>query len=374
MNRNDAKDLFRKYNNGTASPKERALLENWYAGALLEMQQEAVEDDLLLLKHEAWVSIYEQTAAVKRISLWPRIAAAVALATLIFGAGLFYFSKNAGQSGAELAALTQDVAPGGIGATLTLASGKKIKLSDAKNGELAREAGVIITKSESGELVYQLKGDRGHSGGSNILSTAKGETYKLRLPDGSYVYLNAASSLTYTSGLVKNGKRMVELRGEGFFEVVKDKQHPFVVKTATQEVEVLGTEFNLNTYADEPVAATTLLEGRVKILAGQNTAFLKPGEQAINDGRTLNVAKVDVDKVVAWKNAKFVFDDENIESVMRKLSRWYNVEVVFQDKVGERTFSGSISRYDKISKILDKISFTDAVHFKIEGRRITVMK
>lgn len=323
--------------------------------------------------------IYTQEKAdspkiIKR-SLWPRMVAAASI-VLVAVAGLYYYTSN--KDTAQHSVYANDVGPGKNGATLTLANGRKIRLNDAVNGELSNEAGVSIRKTKDGRVYYEVASayttQPGNDGAVNTLSTSNGETYQVRLSDGSLVFLNAASSLKFPTSFARLKERRVEIFGEAYFEIAKDKAHPFIVKNAKQDVEVLGTHFNINAYDDEPSVKTTLLEGSIRISRDQQTKVLRPGEQAVNDNKSLIVNEVDTEKAVAWKNSKFVFDDENIESVMRKLSRWYNVEVVYQDNVTDRTFTGSISRYDKISKILDKITYIEAVHFKVEGRRITVMK
>lgn len=289
---------------------------------------------------------------------------------MIASAGILFFN-NKKEIVTDQIAKVNDIAPGKQGATLTLASGKNIRLSDAANGELAKEAGVTITKSANGQLVYEIKGSKTEPNRLNTLSTAKGETYQVRLPDGSLVWLNAASSLTYSATLIESGVRRVKLDGEGYFEIAKDKTHPFIVATEKQEIKVLGTHFNVNSYNDEPETKTSLLEGSVKI---NEASVIKPGEQAItNSNKKTRIEEADVNSAVAWKNGKFIFEEENIESIMRKLSRWYNVEVIYQGDFSNKTFDGSISRSDNISKILEKITFTQAVHFKIEGRRIYIM-
>lgn len=302
--------------------------------------------------------------------LWPKILIAAAVATMIASTGILFFN-NKQEAATDQIAKTNDVAPGHQGATLTLASGKSIRLADAAKGELAEEAGVTITKSSNGQLVYEIKGSKTEPNKLNTLSTAKGETYQVRLPDGSLVWLNAASSLTYSATLIESGVRRVKLDGEGYFEIAKDKSHPFIVATEKQEIKVLGTHFNVNSYNDELETKTSLLEGSVKI---NEASEIKPGEQAItNSSKKTRIAVADVDNAIAWKNGKFIFEEENIESIMRKLSRWYNVEVIYQGDFSNKTFDGSISRSDNISKILEKITFTQAVHFKIEGRRIYIM-
>lgn len=308
----------------------------------------------------------------RRQALWPRVAVAASIALFLNIGAYFYFKQPSIIP--QNSSYVNDVAPGKLGATLTLASGKQIRLADADNGELAKEAGVVITKTADGKLVYELKAADGGTNQVNTISTSRGETYQLRLPDGTWVWLNAASSLTYAANLKDGahaGQRRVSLVGEAYFEVAKDKIRPFLVKSDRQSVEVLGTHFNVNAYSDEPVIRTTLLEGSVRL---NSSTVLRPGEQGelLASGK-IAVEKTDLDEAVAWKNGKFIFDNEDMERIMRKLSRWYDVEVIFQGDLKGRTFDGSISRYDSIAKVLDKITFTNAVHFKIEGRRVTVM-
>ena len=325
------------------------------------------------------------SSTTRTYKLWPFISGMVAaVAIIILGVYLYKYKQDNNQQN-QTNNFANDITPGKQGATLTLASGKKIQLSNAANGQLAKESGVVITKTATGELIYEIQDNTESSRSTNILSTAKGETYQVVLPDGSKVWLNAASTLKYPAKFTALKQRRVQLDGEAYFEIAKDKLHPFIVETDKQSVEVLGTHFNINSYQDEPDTKTTLLEGSVKVatLSGrqstfkqlQNSTVLKPGEQSVLSGAgKIDVMAIDVNKATAWKNGKFVFEEENIESIMRKLSRWYNVEIIYQGDFTNKTFVGSISRSDNISKILDKITFTQAVHFKIEGRRIYVMQ
>lgn len=291
----------------------------------------------------------------KLVRLWPRIAVAVALATIIFGALRFYYPRIPQKHPNQLV-YKNDVAPGISGATLTLSNGKKIRLSDAQNGEVAKDAGVVITKSENGEVVYEVKGNSGELGKLNTLSTAMGETYKLRLPDGSYVWLNSASSLTYSSRLVESGKRIVKLQGEGYFEIAKDKSHPFVVTTDKQNVEVLGTHFNINSYPNEAIVATTLIEGSVSVISGNIKQMIKPGEQAVNNGNSIKVIDMSPESVIDWKNGDFNLDELDFRVAMRKIARWYNVDVVYEASVPENIKSGGwISRNRSLSAVLRHI-------------------
>lgn len=315
-----------------------------------------------------------KTKIPKRVCLWPRIAVAVALATVIFGALLFY-DHGINQEQSKQPVYKNDVAPGISGATLTLSNGKKIRLSDAQNGEVAKEAGVMITKSKNGEVVYEVKGDSGELDKFNTLSTANGETYKLRLPDGSYVWLNSASSLTYSSRLVENGKRIVKLQGEGYFEVAKDKSHPFVVVTNKQNVEVLGTHFNINSYTNEAIVATTLIEGAVSVISGNLRQVIKPGQQAINNGSSIKVNEVNLENVLDWKNGDFNLDELDFRVAMRKIARWYNVDVVYEASVPQNIKSGGwISRNRTLSAVLKHIESSGQLHFKVEGRVVYVAK
>lgn len=318
-----------------------------------------------------------KTQTPKIVRLWPRIAvaAAVAVAVGIFGAGLFYYNLNINQKHSNQLAYKNDVVPGISGATLTLSNGKKIRLSDAQNGEVAKEAGVSITKSENGEVIYELNDNSGESGKLNTLSTANGETYKLKLPDGSNVWLNSASTLTYSSRLVENGKRTVKLEGEGYFEIAKDRSHPFIVATGKQEVEVLGTHFNINSYPDEAVVATTLIEGSVSITSGKLRQVLKPGEQAINNGNSIKVNEANVGNVIDWKDGDFNLDELDFRAAMRKIARWYNVDVVYEASVPQNIKSGGwISRNKTLSAVLKHIESSGQVHFKVEGRKVYVAK
>ncbi|MEQ7802065.1 FecR domain-containing protein [Pedobacter sp. ASV1-7] len=342
------------------------------------------EEDLELRGNRS-EEIYAQVIATPREELklrrlWPRIAAAAAV-VLVLGAGLFYYNQKEGiKPGSEIA-VVQDVDPGGNRAFLTLADGRRIALTDAASGQLAKQGGITVSKTADGELVYEVKGND-HAAVedvslSNTVETPRGGQYQVKLPDGTRVWLNAASKLVYPVNFKSLSKREVVLTGEGYFEVARDKSRPFVVHAAGQAVQVLGTHFNISAYTDEDVVKTTLLEGSVRVSAlagGKLEKVLVPGEQSALKGDRLKVAEVDVQEAVAWKNGVFIFEGETVGSIMRKLSRWYDVEVVYEDNLADKTFSGSMGRYEKISQALHMIEMTDLVHFKIEGRRVIVRK
>lgn len=319
------------------------------------------------LYHRLNEQISKKKGAVRRIFLWRSIAAAAAVILL----GVYIFIGHYANRNIPKNTLTHDFAPGGTGATLTLANGKKIKLAGIQNGEIANETGVVISKSKDGQLVYRVKDASANASSVNTLSTAKGETFQVRLPDGTRVWLNAASSLTYTANLYQNGQRQVKLEGEGYFEVAKDKAHPFIVQSKRQQVKVLGTHFNISDYAEDTESTTALLEGSVRI----NQTLLKPGQQSVLNASGIKVEPADPDQVLAWKNNEFSFAGDDLKMVMTQISRWYNVEVVYEPGAKDDIkFAGWISRDNKLSEVLKGLERAGDMHFKIEGRTVIVQK
>ncbi|WP_431292934.1 FecR family protein [Pedobacter sp. P26] len=198
----------------------------------------------------------------------------------------------------------------------------------------------------------------------------------MRLPDGTIVFLNAESSLKYPVSFVEKGKRQVFLTGEGYFEVAKDRSHPFIVKTTRQEVQVLGTHFNINSYDDEAATTTTLLEGSV-LVSNSNLVqkVLRPGEQSVLSSGRIQVAPADVEEAIDWKNGEFIFGGDNFRTVMRKIERWYNIEVIYEPSAPiNLQLGGFSSRSRNISTVLKMIAKTGEVHFRIEGRKVFVSK
>jgi transmembrane sensor len=317
---------------------------------------------------------------VKR-SLSPYLTVAAAVLVLLSVALLFYTKKEK-PSGKELPALgLNDAAPGGNKAILTLADGRTINLDSVGTGAIANQSGITIEKTTDGQLIYNVAGgvapsENGPMGklSHNTISTPKGGQYRINLPDGSTVWLNAASSLRYPV-LFAADERSVELTGEAYFEIAKDKNKPFRVHSKQQTVEVLGTHFNVSSYPDEESTLTTLLEGSVKVVNPINKRMmvLKPGQQSTVDAVIMTATAVDTEESIAWKNGFFVFNEESIPSVMRKISRWYDLEVVYQGNVKDLDLKGSVSRFKNVSEVLETLELTGLVHFKIEGRRITVI-
>jgi transmembrane sensor len=379
MNKEQAKEIIERYNQGQANAEEKAWLDNWYLQESRKHQFSAQESDFLHLKEEIWKATKERSGlgsgyAAKKISLWPRIAAAVAL--ILFGAGM-YFYMEPGKPRLKDIAMANHIVPGGNKAILTLANGSEISLTDAVNGTITRQAGTTVTKTKNGQLLYAgLNSAQGESAlAYNTITTPKGGQYQITLVDGTRVWLNASSSLHYPT--VFNGaERKVQLTGEAYFEVAKNPKMPFRVMSNGQVTEVLGTHFNINSYQDEPGTTITLLEGSVRVLDPKSEAavMLKPGQQSSSEaGGRIKVANVNPEQFVAWKDGKFVFTNANIESIMRQVSRWYNVEIEYKGSASKEKFGGRTSRFTNVAELLEILELTDHVQFEIEGRRIIVM-
>ncbi len=321
---------------------------------------------------------YDRQTKTKR--LWYKLTAA-AVVLVVLSVGLYsYFNNNIIAGNKQSVYAKHDAEPGGDKATLTLADGTEISLTDAGNGQIAKQAGVAITKNASGQLVYTVVETGKKEMAYNTITTPRGGQYQVNLPDGTQVWLNAASSIKFPTSFANASNRKVELKGEAYFEVFKNKKLPFIVVTDKQEVEVFGTHFNINSYDDETSVKTTLLEGSVKVslLSGGNkgtSRFLKPGEQASVEyqTRSLKIGKANIDQVMAWQKGYFHFEGDDLQSVLRQLSRWYDVDVVYQLSHNDDEFMGDIPRNVKLSEVLKILEF-GGVHFKIEGKRLIVTK
>lgn len=320
-----------------------------------------------------------------------RAVAAAAAVMLLLGAGAYFLffnksSKRIVEAGKQEQRYNNDVPPGGNRAVLTLSNGTTIILDSTRNGMLARQGNTKILKLNSGELTYSQPATGNPSSATiqyNTLSTPRGGQYHVVLPDGTGVWLNAASSIRYPT-VVTGKEREVEITGEAYFEVAENAAMPFIVKKGNVEVKVLGTHFNVNAYDDEGNMKVTLLEGSVKVEQrttdnGQRTTgnqqLLTPGQQAQAepDGRIRLIRNADVEQAVAWKNGEFSFRHNDIYEIMRQLSRWYNVDVSYKDSL-DLHLSGQISKNVNASAVFRMLEFAGNVQFQIVGRKIIVMK
>lgn len=376
-----SEELFRlqeKYLAGLCTDEELALLHQHEADfelldqpwTYVQGDQQQVKEKILKQLH---ASMEERPHKTNPFRYYYAAAAVLLVGIFVF---LFYPHTNSPEQNLAAARHSRKeiIKPGTTKATLTLADGDVINLDDVQSGLVFRQGNVAINKVANGKLVYDVHSASRKPGGYNTISTPRGGTYQVVLPDGSNVWLNAASSLRFPA--VFSGKeRHVELQGEAYFEVAKNKEKPFKVAVNGMDVEVLGTHFNVNAYSDEAQIKTTLLEGSVKLNAGKRQQLLQPGQQArLGKQSDFMVAEVNVEEAVAWKKGYFIFENENIESIMRKVARWYDVEVSYQGKVDQGRYGGTVSRFDNVEGVLKSLELTGSVRFKIEGRRITVMR
>lgn len=366
--------LAEKWRNGSISKAEQSEFNHWYNNLENSLELET-EESKEAMERRLYESITKKgNISPQRSYRWPRVVAAASIAILLGISGLYLVTKNPKARVSET--VSNDIAPGGNNATLTLADGRKITLSDAKNGNLAQLPDVSVVKTSDGNISYQKTPSKELSPpsmGYNVVNTPLGGQYHLTLSDGTNAWLNAGSSIKYPtsfSGL----ERKVEITGEVYFEVAHNAAKPFRVVSSGQVVEVLGTHFNINAYSDEKNIRTTLIEGSVRISGANQSKTIKPGQEAELSSKGISIVRVDTEESVAWKNGYFRFNDEHIESIMRKLSRWYDIEVSFQGPMSPEGFNGKISRYKNISQALKMLEQTGAVHFEIKGRRVSVTK
>lgn len=373
MDPQEIKNLLERYNNGEATPEERALVETWYLthGA---NKADPFPGQVQADQQESLKALLSQINPVRR--LWPRIAAAASI-LLVLGLGGWFFllhKKIPVNQYANKPVVRKQIVPGGNKATITLADGTSIALGDTKIGRLATQGNTQIDQTKDGQIRYATARASDNKASDAIMyntaSTPRGGQYQFVLSDGTKVWLNASSSIRFPV-VFKGSERRVQITGEAYFEVAHNAAMPFRVEARGQTVEVLGTHFNVNSYDDEASVKTTLLEGSVKVTAQGGSATIKPGEQSdLKDGK-LSVAEVDVDDVVAWKNGYFSFKDDDLKAVMRQISRWYNVDVSYDGNIPQRNFSGQIARNTNISQMLDILAFKK-IHYKITGDQITI--
>ena len=387
----DVKEILYKLINDSATEAEKASFSKWaralspedYYQLLLEYEAIIVTENIskesnqiLLERIHQQINKEEQegnTHHQKRSISIKWMAAAAAILVLVTGGWFLWNYQPVEQK--EMASQTSQntsIIPGGNKATLTLADGSTLVLDSANNGAISKQGNVTVIKLQDGQLSYKKEGTLSKVE-YNTIVTPKGGEYQLVLVDGSKVWLNAASSLKYPTAFEGN-ERKVELQGEGYFEIAHHPTKPFRVTVNDMDIAVLGTHFNINSYNGEPTVKTTLLEGKVSIQKMGNTAVLEPGQQAVTNFGNGNIKinnHVDIEEVIAWKNGTFVFNSTNIETILRQVARWYDVDVVYENKTNE-TFSGVIPRSENISKLLNILEATGKVDFKISGKQIIV--
>ena len=311
-------------------------------------------------------------------SQWKRWTIAASVLLLAGSAVYFYVDRQPKSIVSRLPANSQhsgkDALPGSDGAILTTAAGNQIKLDSTVDGIVSKEGNTAVIKKDNQLMYNETPAALAEKEAFNTLSTQKGRKFQLVLADGTKVWLDAASSLTYPIAFTGN-QRIVKATGQLYFEVAKDPAKPFIVDAGGTKVQVLGTHFNVNAYEDESAMKTTLLEGMIRITTYNNSSLLTPGQQAVIDNSEYGSIKindaVDVDAVMAWKNGLFQFNNANLTTVLRQLSRWYDMDIVYEGKMPEREFEGKIGRdlnLSQVLKILEKVQ----VKFRIEGNKLIV--
>ncbi len=374
-------ELAVKWKEGTQTPAEEKEFLDWYnrsqdAPVRIPASFAGSEEEL---QTRIWTKLQTRIAPAPVVASRPFLRAGVAAAAAFaaFTIGMYFWWQPGDHHKVPVQTVKvskHDLQPSHH-ATLTLADGSEIALDAAGNGPLSQQGSTTIIKLSNGQVAYRF-GARNRAGAAvsfNTISTPRGEQYQLILPDDSHVWLNAASSLRFPTAFT-GGQRTVELSGEAYFEVAKNKKMPFVVRTGQMQVQVLGTHFNVMAYQEEKETKTTLLEGSVKLTRGPSQALLQPGEQGQLNGELFKVRKdVNLEEVMAWKNGAFYFHDTKLDAIMRQIERWYDVTVEYAGPVPEISLSGNISRAKDVRELLEILEATHQVKFNISGTRIRVI-
>lgn len=380
--------LIERYQSGKASPEDVQALNDWYrsfddshvAFTAAEGDTEAQLEERI--KNRILHTLQERSAPADNRFRW-RIPAVAAAVLVLLSAALYFLLPYRTRQPQQISLAEQpvnDIAPGGNKAMLTLADGSTIVLDSASNGTISQQGNIQIQKLDNGLLAYIVNGrtiTENDENFYNTITTPRGGQYQVTLADGTLVWLNAASSIRFP--VVFTGtERKVTITGEAYFEVAKNVAMPFKVKAASSEIEVLGTHFNVNAYEDEASIKTTLLEGSVKVSAIASSVkhapvLLKPGQQSsISKAGIISVQNdADTEEAMAWRNGRFQFRSADLQSILRQISRWYDVDVVYQGKV-DLHFTGQLARNANVSNVFEKLALTGEVNFRIDGKKIIV--
>jgi len=380
MTNEEFKNLAAKCQDGTASAAEREAFNNAYH--LLSTRHTDWDKELMgdeeSVKSEIYLSLVNKVNSTKRSSrvhsLYRYMAAASILLFLSIGSYFLLSKQPSVQQSAQNKA--NDLKPGENRATLTLANGQKIVLTKSMSGQLSKQGNMNVQMGAGGTITYIPVEDSHTTHDAvvyNTLTTKKGEQFPLVLADGTQVTLDAASSITYPVAF-NNKERKVTITGQAYFKVVHNAQQPFQVSVRGQTISDIGTEFNINAYDDEGTVKTTLLAGSVKVSKANELVVLSPGQQsqvADNSNKITLIKDADIETAIAWKSGLFQYNNANIQTVMRQLARWYDVDIQYEGAIPQREFSGKMQRNLNASQVLDLLSFTK-IHFRIEGKKIIV--
>lgn len=362
--------LLEQYRRNLCTSEERMEIDNWYK----DLGDESLKFHTHANSPGAGEYLDHQYGVIKsriirdkirnRYSLFMKAVAAI----LLLGVGTWYFIFKPNSAIVKHTLAIADIEPGTDRAVLSLANGKTILLDERGNGDIGVEDGVQIIKTDSGELAYT-----GHSAGSNsynTLSTPRGGKYKITLSDGTKVWLNAETVLKFPAAFTGT-ERGVELTGEAYFEVAKDSKRPFHVLSGSQKVEVLGTHFNIFGYPNEKQIRTTLLEGKVSVETGGKKMMLSPGEESVLEGKALTTRSANLDQAIAWKEGLIDITNQSLEEIFTQISRWYDVEVIFQGKIPEKQLSGQLDRGLMLSQLVQGLQKMQ-IPVSLQGKRLIV--
>ncbi|RAJ06468.1 FecR family protein [Chitinophaga skermanii] len=366
--------LIDKFLAGKADPVEQQMIENYLASFQnedIQHQNDRAERIQAILQKVLDEGRMEEKAPRRLVSFRRALPYAAALIVAL-GTGWWLLQRNNTPTVTTPVLAQVEIKPGGNGAILELENGESVSLDSTSHSNIQLNQHGAQAIAGNGMLRYDGTAQHGQAG-FNKVTTPKGMQFKLQLPDGTVVHLNAASSIRFPTTF-DNNERRVQVTGEAFFKVTNDAAKPFVVSTRyQQEIKVLGTEFNINAYDDEPFVRTTLISGKVMVqhqATTQSSVILQPGQEAQNGGSTIVVQKdVDIEQSTAWLNNMFTFNKADIKTVMRQIGRWYNVDVVF-DKDIHTSFSGSLYRSGNINDLLDAIAYSSNLSYSWEGRTL----
>ncbi|MGN6419263.1 MAG: FecR domain-containing protein [Pseudobacter sp.] len=384
----DKNEILSRYARRQVSPEEQQAFQEWmqtldqqeldvliddYAAivAALPDLEESADTRLLLSIHQeiAMKEFEEAGPTVPRIPFWRSWrAAAAAIIVLTLSVTAFFWLRNYPQQLAEEKTTpAKEIAPGKSGAILTLADGSQMVLDSANNGILAKQNGSVISM-QNGQLVYGSSAEGAKGIEYNTMSTPRGRQFEITLPDGTHVWLNAASSIRYPTAF--QGKdRKVELEGEAYFEVAKNANQPFIVNALNKAtIEVLGTSFNVNAYKNENSLNTTLINGSIKV----NGTIIKPGQQARVTDALRITSNADLDQVMAWQRGYFNFDGASLKEVIQQLERWYEIEVVYEKGIPDIRFGGEMMRDMTLNGVLIALE-KSGMRYRLEGRKLFVL-
>lgn len=383
----DFSRLYRKFIDGNATEEERQDFFAWLEdGRKNEELEYLIDREILSKLPDEELSPVEKemmlthifnsempdkdgvaARSTRRNATWLAVAASVCVA--IFG--LSYYLLNVGPK----LEITQNYLPGGDKAVLKLANGKTVVLSGNEHRSISLDDGSTII-AEGNILTFENRKENDASvqdTGRNLLATPAGGKYNVILPDGTKVWLNASSSISYPNRF-SNASRAVEITGEAYFEVFHDSGRPFKVLSKNQMVTVLGTHFNINAYGDEPVTQTVLLQGSVKVTSAGKEKLLKPGQMSSLTNNEIHISDVDAEEAVAWREDYFEFSNTNVAAAMRQLSRWYNVEIQCSEAIAKETITGRISQQKTLKQVIEMIQASREINVTQKGRRIMVQE